>query len=160
MKIPFLLNKEDQEYINQEKKHYENPKAASIEILKFIQNKYHWIPNHFINPIAKILHMSCSELEEITTFYSQIFRKPIGKNIIRYCDSIVCYINNYKIIQKKLEKLLQIHPGQTTQNKQFTLLPTCCLGKCDKSPVIMINNHTYTNVTPKKLPILLDQYKL
>ncbi|MCR3756215.1 MAG: NADH:quinone oxidoreductase subunit E [Candidatus Westeberhardia cardiocondylae] len=159
MNKKLFLDEQDKKIIEKEKKNYENPRAASIEVLKFIQKKYNWIPDELMNPIAKTLNMSSSELEEITTFYSQIFRKPVGKNIIRYCDSIVCYITGYEIIKKKIEFLLKIKPGQTTKNKKFTLLPTCCLGNCDKSPVIMINDNTYTNITPKKISLLLKKYK-
>ncbi|CEN32321.1 NADH-quinone oxidoreductase subunit E [Candidatus Westeberhardia cardiocondylae] len=159
MNKKLFLDEQDKKIIEKEKKNYESPRAASIEVLKFIQKKYNWIPDELMNPIAKTLNMSSSELEEITTFYSQIFRKPVGKNIIRYCDSIVCYITGYEIIKKKIEFLLKIKPGQTTKNKKFTLLPTCCLGNCDKSPVIMINDNTYTNITPKKISLLLKKYK-
>ncbi|MCR3755209.1 MAG: NADH:quinone oxidoreductase subunit E [Candidatus Westeberhardia cardiocondylae] len=155
----FTFNNEEKEYIKKEKENHENTKSAVIEIIKFIQKKYNWVSDEHINSIAKILNITNIELEEITTFYSQIFRKPIGKNIIRYCDSIVCYINNYKIVQKEIENILKIKPGETTKDKKFTLLPTCCLGNCDKSPVIMINNNTYTNMQPNKISMLLNKYK-
>ncbi|WP_255956312.1 YbhQ family protein, partial [Klebsiella pneumoniae] len=36
-------------------------------------------------------------LEELTTtFYSQIFRQPVGRHVIRYCDSVVCHITGYQ----------------------------------------------------------------
>jgi NADH:ubiquinone oxidoreductase subunit E len=37
-----------------------------------------------------------------------------------------------------------IRPGQTTFDGRFTLLPTCCLGNCDKGPTMMIDDDTHS----------------
>lgn len=154
----FCLTKNEINDIKKEQKCYKNNKAVCIEALKIVQKYRGWVSDNVIYEIAKILKISFSEIEEIATFYSQIFRKPVGKNIIRYCDSFVCYINGYKNIKKKIENTLKIKTGQTTQDKKFTLLPTCCLGNCDKSPTIMINEDTYILLTPEMIPDLLGKY--
>lgn len=158
-KLVFQLTDKEINEIKKEKKKYENPQAASIEALKIVQKKRGWISDNAIYAISKILKIPVSELEGIATFYSQIFRKPVGKYIIRYCDSFVCYITGYTSIKKRIEKILNIKPGQTTLDKKFTLLPTCCLGTCDKSPTIMINEDIYYFVTPEIILTLLEQYK-
>lgn len=154
----FYLTKNEINDIKNEQKHYKKNKAVCIEALKIVQKYRGWVSDNVIYEIAEILKVSFSEIEEIATFYNQIFRKPVGKNIIRYCDSFVCYINGYKNIKKKIENILNIKTGQTTQDKKFTLLPTCCLGNCDKSPTIMINEDTYILLTPEIIPDLLGKY--
>ncbi|HMI77124.1 MAG TPA: NADH-quinone oxidoreductase subunit NuoE [Buchnera sp. (in: enterobacteria)] len=140
-------------------KNYEEPRAVSIEALKIVQKTRKWVSDEAIVAIANILGISVVDVEGVATFYNQIFRQPVGENIIRYCDSVVCYINGYKSIQKILEKTLQIKPGETTIDNCFTLLPTCCLGNCDKGPVIMINEKIYFYLTPQLMINLLDSYK-
>ena len=54
---------------------------------------------------------------------------------------------------------LNIKPGQTTFDGRFTLLPTCCLGNCDKGPTMMIDEDTHSYLTPEAIPDLLEQYK-
>ncbi|MBX4293661.1 NAD(P)H-dependent oxidoreductase subunit E, partial [Mycobacterium tuberculosis] len=49
--------------------------------------------------------------------------------------------------------------GQTTFDGRFTLLPTCCLGNCDKGPTMMIDEDTHSHLTPEAIPDLLEQYK-
>lgn len=154
-----FLNDYEKKYIIQEKKKYEKSKAAVIEALKIVQKNHNWVPNEAIYEIAKILNISKIDVEEVATFYSQIFRQPVGRYIIRYCDSIVCYINNYKKILVNIEKHLCIKSGETTTDKKFTIIPVCCLGNCDKSPTIMINNDTYNNVSTKNIFSILEQYK-
>jgi len=58
-----------------------------------------------------------------------------------------------------LEDYLKIKIGETTKDNRFTLLPVCCLGNCDKSPTIMINEDTYSFLTPESIPHLLESYK-
>ncbi|UAJ65524.1 NADH-quinone oxidoreductase subunit NuoE [Candidatus Schneideria nysicola] len=155
----FKLSQAERDAIEQEKAHYEDVRAVAIEALKIVQKYRGWISDNAIIAIAMLLDIPSSDLEEIATFYSQIFRKPVGSHIIRYCDSVVCYITGYQCNKQLLEKMLDIQSGQTTKDGLFTLLPTCCLGNCDKSPVMMIDNKTYTNVKIQDIALLLEKYK-
>jgi len=145
--------------IQSQKKYYENCKAISIEALKIVQKKRGWVSDQAIYAISEVLQINPSELEGVATFYSQIFRQPVGRNIIRYCDSVVCFITGYKKIKIVLENYLKITIGQTTQDNRFTLLPVCCLGNCDKAPTLMINEDTHSCLTPDSIPHLLELYK-
>ncbi|WP_044035041.1 NADH-quinone oxidoreductase subunit NuoE [Buchnera aphidicola] len=157
--IKFKLTNEEIKEIENQKKYYENFRAVSIEALKIVQKKRGWISDQAIYAIAEILQINPSEVEEVATFYSQIFRQPVGRNIIRYCDSVVCFLTGYKEIKITLEKLLKIKIGETTQDNKFTLLPICCLGNCDKGPTMMINEDTHSFLTPESIPCILELYK-
>ncbi|AEH39695.1 NADH dehydrogenase I chain E [Buchnera aphidicola (Cinara tujafilina)] len=134
-------------------------RAVSIEALKIVQKNRKWICTDAILSIATILGISAEEVEGVATFYCHIFRQPVGRNIIKYCDSVVCFINGYLDIEKKLMQLLKIKIGETTQDGRFTLLPTCCLGACDKSPVLLINEDIHHNLTGDCISHLLEKYK-
>ncbi|WP_343128716.1 NADH-quinone oxidoreductase subunit NuoE [Buchnera aphidicola (Kurisakia onigurumii)] len=138
--------------------HYHTSRAAVIDALKIVQNRIGWVPDWGIHEVSKILNLSYSEVESIATFYSQIFRKEVGNNIIRYCDSVVCYIKGYKKIEKKLEDILKIKTGCTTIDKKFTLLPVCCIGNCDKAPTFMVNKELYSNVKITSIKKILGLY--
>ncbi|WP_367670657.1 NADH-quinone oxidoreductase subunit NuoE [Sodalis-like secondary symbiont of Drepanosiphum platanoidis] len=144
--------------IKKEMKYYETSRSIVVEALKIVQKNRGWISDEIIKSIAKILNISKTDVDSIATFYSQIFRKKVGKYIIRYCDSVVCYINGYINIEKKISKYLNINPGQTSKDKKFTLLPTCCLGNCDKGPSMMINEVTYMYLKPDKIKYILGKY--
>ncbi|WWP01772.1 MAG: NADH-quinone oxidoreductase subunit NuoE [Candidatus Dasytiphilus stammeri] len=154
----FILSLIEKNAIEHEIKHYETARSVSIEALKIVQKSRGWITEGAIAAIAEILKISTSDVEEVATFYSQIFRQPVGRHVIRYCDSIVCYINGYETIQAILKKKLNIQPGQTTTDNRFTLLPTCCLGNCDKSPTLMIDEDTYGPITPQDIIKILEHY--
>ncbi|QCI17564.1 NADH-quinone oxidoreductase subunit NuoE [Buchnera aphidicola (Acyrthosiphon lactucae)] len=157
--IKFSLTNEEINEIENQKKYYENFRSVSIEALKIVQKKRGWISDQAIYAIAEILQINPSDVEGVATFYSQIFRKPVGRNIVRYCDSVVCFLTGYEKIKIALEYYLKIKIGQTTKDNRFTLLPVCCLGNCDKSPTIMINEDTHSCLTPESIPHLLESYK-
>lgn len=153
-----ILTIEEKNKISKEKSNYENTHSIIIETLKIVQNKRRWISDDTIIAISKELNIPDHEIEEVATFYSNIYRRPVGKHIIKFCDSMVCYINGYKTIQKKIESHLNIKPGETTKNKLFTLLPTCCLGNCNYSPTIMIDQKIYGPVNTNLIIQILDKY--
>ncbi|URJ31652.1 NADH-quinone oxidoreductase subunit NuoE [Blochmannia endosymbiont of Camponotus modoc] len=154
----FQLSQEEYNAIQEECTHYEDMRSVSIEALKIIQKNHGWVPDEAIILVAKILCISAADLEGVATFYNQIFRQPVGRHIIRYCDSAVCYLVGCEKIKNTLTYLLNITVGSTTSDNRFTLLPTCCLGICDKAPVIMIDKDIYPCIVPEKITKLLGQY--
>jgi len=83
---------------------------------------------------------------------------PVGRHIIRVCDSMTCYIGGHESVLDSLRQHLGIEPGQTTGDGRFTLIPVCCLGNCDKAPALMIDDDTYGDVTPGGVLQLLEAY--
>lgn len=154
----FALSEAERSAIEHEIHHYEDSRAASIEALKIVQKARGWVPDGAIGAIAELLGIPASDVEGVATFYSQIFRVPVGRHIIRVCDSMTCYIGGHESVLERLRTLLGIAPGQTTADGRFTLIPVCCLGNCDKAPALMIDNDTHGDVTPEGVAALLEGY--
>lgn len=155
---PFVLSEHEKHEIEHELTHYPDPRAASIEALKIVQKHRGWVPDGAIAPVARLIGMGAAELEGVATFYSLIFRKPVGRHVIKVCDSISCFLTGYDELQGALEKKLGIRHGQTTADGRFTLLPICCLGNCDHGPTLMIDDDTHSDVTPEGLDKILGAY--
>lgn len=154
----FILTKDEHLAIKKEILHYEEPRAAAIEALKIIQNSRGWVADGAIHEIAKVLGISASDVEGVATFYSQIFREPVGRHIIRICDSMTCYIGNYEQLLSSIQNKLDIKLGGTTADNRFTLLPVCCLGNCDKAPVLMVNGDTFGGSQLLDIDAVLEDY--
>ena len=154
----FVLSETERSAIEHEMHHYEDPRAASIESLKIVQKQRGWVPDGAIYAIAEILGIPASDVEGVATFYSQIFRSPVGRHVIRVCDSMTCYIGGHESLLERIKDQLAIVPGQTTADGRFTLLPVCCLGNCDKAPAVMIDDDTYGNLDANGIAQLLESY--
>ena len=154
----FVLSDTERSAIEHEMHHYEDPRAASIEALKIVQKERGWVPDGAADAIGAILGIPASDVEGVATFYSQIFRQPVGRHIIRVCDSMTCFIGGHESILGSIKSQLGITPGQTTADGRFTLLPVCCLGNCDKAPALMIDDDTFGNVDAGSVAQLLEAY--
>lgn len=109
--------------------------------------------------IAEQLGIPMSDVYGVATFYSQFALVPKGKHIISVCMGTACYVRNIEKIMEKLSEELGIAPGETTQDKHFTLEATRCIGCCGLAPVIMIDDQVYGRLTPDDVPDILDKYK-
>ncbi|WP_280547089.1 NADH-quinone oxidoreductase subunit NuoE [Halomonas sp. 11-S5] len=154
----FILEAEDRRAIAHERDHYEQPQAACIEALKIVQHRHGWVPDAAIPAIAEVLGVGPADVEGVATFYSLIFRQPVGRHVILVCDSSSCFLNDYEELRDALSERLGIGFGQTTADGRFTLLPVCCLGACDRGPALMIDDHTYGPVDPGDVADLLEGY--
>ncbi|MCF6783204.1 NADH-quinone oxidoreductase subunit NuoE [Stutzerimonas stutzeri] len=155
----FALSEAERSAIEHEMHHYEDPRAASIEALKIVQKARGWVPDGACDAIGKILGIPASDVEGVATFYSQIFRVPVGRHIIRVCDSMTCYIGGHESVLDSIKNEIGIEPGQTTADNRFTLIPVCCLGNCDKAPALMIDDDTFGDVQPGGIAQLLEAYQ-
>ena len=154
-----MLTEEEKKEILEEVKQYPYPSVACIDALKIVQNHRGWVSDESVREIARILTMSDEEVDSVATFYSRIYRKPVGRNVILLCDSVSCMIMGYGSVYDYLSKQLGISFGETTIDGRFTLLPISCLGDCDHAPVMMINNDHFNNLTINKVDELIGSYK-
>ncbi|WP_312703470.1 NADH-quinone oxidoreductase subunit NuoE [Stutzerimonas nitrititolerans] len=155
----FVLSETERSAIEHEMHHYEDSRAASIEALKIVQKARGWVPDGACDAIGEILGIPASDVEGVATFYSQIFRVPVGRHIIRVCDSMTCYISGHESVLDSIRNEIGIEPGQTSTDGRFTLIPVCCLGNCDKAPALMIDDDTFGDVQPGGVAQLLEAYQ-
>jgi len=154
----FVLSEAERSAIEHELHHYEDSRAASIEALKIVQKQRGWVPDGAIPAIAEILGIPGSDVEGVATFYSQIFRQPVGRHVIRVCDSMTCFVGGHESVVQSISRQLGIGLGETTPDGRFTLLPVCCLGNCDKAPALMIDDDTFGGVQVDGVGALLESY--
>lgn len=154
----FVLHPEDRQAIEHEREHYEQPQAACIEALKIVQRRHGWVPDAAIPAIAAVLGIGAASVEGVATFYSLIFRQPVGRHVILICDSSSCFLTDYEALRDAFSVELGIGFGETTPDDRFTLLPVCCLGACDRGPALMIDDDTYGPVSPDDVADLLEGY--
>lgn len=138
---------------------YPDKKAVGLEALKIVQKHQGWVSDESLLAIAKYLDMSPHDLEGVATFFNLVFRRPVGKNVILFCDSVSCWIMGCDEMKAHLSKSLGIEYGETTEDGEFTLLPVPCLGDCDRAPVMMIGDNQHRNLTKEKIDQIITSAK-
>ncbi len=133
--------------------------AVSVDALNIVQRHRGWVSDEAVKDIAVMLDMTPDELDGIATFYSFIFRRPVGRHVILVCDSISCWVMGYNPLLDLLKSRLGISFGETTVDRRFTLLPISCLGACDRAPAMMVDDDLYGPVTQGAMDAILGEYK-
>jgi NADH-quinone oxidoreductase subunit E len=135
------------------------PRSAGIEALRVLQRYRGWITEESLQDLAGLLGLGVDELEGLATFYTRLFRRPVGRHRVWYCDSASCWIMGCVGLRAALQEHLGIAPGQTTPDGRFTLLPTVCLGSCDRAPVLAVDDDLYPAPNAESLSSILDAYE-
>jgi NADH:ubiquinone oxidoreductase subunit E/NAD-dependent dihydropyrimidine dehydrogenase PreA subunit len=136
-----------------------DPRCGNLlPMLKKAQEKSHYLSGKFMGKIADLLNLSMSEVYGVSTFYSFLSTKPLGRNVIRVCKSVPCHLQGSQMILQSIEDELGIKPGEATRDKKFSLELTNCIGACDRAPAMLLNQDVYGNLTPKKIFGILQKY--
>ena len=153
-----MLSEEERQEIEREILRSGVKRGASLEALRIVQQYRGWVSDE-IHATAEILGMTSAELDAVATFYSLIFRRPVGKHVILICDTVSCWVAGYEKILERLTRRLGIGMNETSADGQFTLLAVACLGVCDRAPAMMIDEELYTDLTPEKVDEILGHYQ-
>lgn len=137
---------------------YETRAAASVEAMRIVQEGRGWVSDEALADVAAYLDVSASYLESLATFYSMIFRRPVGRHVIMVCNSACCWMEGSEQLVRELGERLDVDLGETTSDGRFTLLPVVCLGACDQAPALMIDWNLHGRVTPDGLASILELY--
>ena len=156
---PRELTAEEIKEIEHEMTLYPDKRAVGLEALKIVQKYQGWVSDESMAAISRYLDIPVSDLEGVATFFNLIFRRPVGKHVILFCDSVSCWIMNCESMRKHINEKLGIDYGETTEDGLFTFLPVPCLGDCDRAPVMMVGPDLHRNLTPESIDKLIDEYR-
>jgi NADH-quinone oxidoreductase subunit E len=135
-----ILSFEEIAEINAEMSHYPDKSALAIEALKIVQKHRRWVSDECLVAVAELLDMSPSQLEAVATFYNLIYRQPVGKTVIHYCNSVTCWMLGGERVGERLCRHLNVGLGEMSADGEYTILPIVCLGACDHAPVALVGD--------------------
>ena len=154
-----MLPDDIKESLEEKIAHADHRREMVVDVMLALQEHYGYLSDEAVAEVAALLEMSSLEVEELATFYTFIYREPVGKYVIHVCDSLICWMDGYESIKNYLCQKLDIKVGATTADGLFTLLPVCCIGYCDLSPAMLINRKVYGHLSPEKIDSILEKLK-
>lgn len=132
--------------------------GSLIPVLQETQNILGYLPTVVQNYVAQGLNLAPSDVYGVVSFYSFFTMKPRGKHVIRICLGTACYVKGGNKISAAIQKQLKVEPGETTEDRQFSLELVRCVGACGLAPVVVIGEDTYGQVDPGKTSELIQPY--
>lgn len=141
-------------------------REAVIPILTDLNRDFGHIPADAFHEVRRQLRLaedgalvSESQLFSVASFYHMLSTKPMGRHVVRFCESAPCHVmGGRELIQAVIDEL-QIQPGQTSPDNRWSLVTTSCLGVCGVGPVLLVDDDIYGNLTPVDLPGIFSRYE-
>jgi len=133
-------------------------RESLIPILQDIVEKHNYLTDEAMVEVAKELEISAAEVYGTASFYTFLDTQVRGKYVIRVCKTITCSMKGKDEIVQTLEDMLKIKVGETTSDRNFSLIETNCIGWCHKAPAMLINEIPYTELTPEKVVEIIKGY--
>ena len=138
---------------------YPQKEAAILPLLHITQQEFGFISPDSEKRVADILGIKPIRVREVVSFYTMLNTGPVGKYHIQVCSNLTCSLMGAESLLEYLQEKLKIAPGETTEDKRFTLSTVECLGACEEAPCMMVNSDDYGDLNKKKIDEILDGLK-
>ena len=146
------------QFIEKFQKEEKHPESKLIAVLHKIQDRFGYLEKDKLRAVAHLMQIPEAKVSGVASFYHYFRLIPRGKYLISVCTGTACFVKGADKIIKKLEEELGIKSGETTKDGLFTLEAARCLGACALAPVVKIGEDMHSQVTPDKIPAILEIY--
>ena len=130
-----------------------------IPLLQEIQEETGLISEDAIVKVGNLLKMSTTKIYGLATFYDQFRFIPAGKIHLKICHGTTCFLNGSSSIIKRIKDELDIDPGQTTRDGNFSYEIVSCMGGCNNGPVIYLNGEYYNHIKAEQIPEFISKLR-
>ena len=137
----------------------EQRRSAVLPALYLAQYQQGYITANAIRHVAELLGITRADVEDVVSYYTMFYTRPVGKFVINVCRTLSCAVNGAERVTEALRETLRIAPGETDAAGTFTLVEVECLGACDRAPVVMVNDAWHESLRPEDVPKLIDDLR-
>ncbi len=138
---------------------HRNDHGGLIGILQEVQSAYGYLPREVLEKVAEGTGRSLVDVYAVATFFKAFSLKPRGKHLVRVCLGTACHVRGAGGVRDGLARVLGIQPGETTADGQFTLETVNCLGACALGPIVMVDQHCFSQVDGAKVTEIVDKFR-
>ncbi len=158
---PFTFTPENRARLDEIVTRYppEQSRSAVLPALYLVQHQQGYITGSAMRHVAEVLRVTPADVEDVVTYYTMFYTKPVGRFVLSVCRTLSCAVNGAERVVEEICHALHIKPGETDASGTFTLVEAECLGACDRAPVIMVNDAWQELQRPEDIPALLEKLR-
>ena len=138
---------------------YRDENTPLIMILSDIQREYGYVPLEVQQIVSAKTGLAVADIYGVVTFYSFFSLKPKGKYVIGCCLGTACYVKGAQKIIDQFCEILNIKPGETSQDNLFTIDALRCIGACAAAPAVIINGKIYARVSVTGVASIIAEFR-
>jgi NADH-quinone oxidoreductase subunit E len=132
---------------------------ALIPLLQEVQDTQGYLSREAVVRIGRHLRLPASKVYGVATFYNQFRFQPLGRYHVQVCRGTACHVKGSQQTLQAIQRTLNIKPGQTSRDGQFSLEVVACLGACGLAPVMAVNGEFYAGATSDRVGRILKGFK-
>lgn len=128
---------------------------ALIPLLQDVQASQGYLSRDAVVRIGRHLRLPASKVYGVATFYNQFRFQPLGRYHIQVCRGTACHVKGSLSALSTIQRTLNLKPGQTTRDGNFSLEVVACLGACGLAPVMAVNGEFHAGATAERVTKIL-----
>src|SRR5579863_2109876 len=134
---------------------YEHKRSALLPMMHIFQEHQGFVSLDAMNAAAEMLEMTPAEVEAVVSFYTLLYRRPVGKYMLQVCRGLACSINGAEDIMAYFREKLGVGHLQTTPDGLCSYEEVECLAACDRATCMEVNLEFVYDLTPQKIDEML-----
>jgi len=138
---------------------HRDQRGGLISILEGVQAKYGYLPESALRLVADRTGRSLVDIYGVATFYRTFSLVPRGRHLCSVCVGTACHVRNSPAVVEELQNQLGVKPGETTEDREFSLETVNCLGACALGPVVVVDGHYFPQVNTRQIDEILAKTK-
>lgn len=154
-----MLSEKTKQAILDLQKKYPEKRSALIPALHLAQAETGYLPREVQNEVAALFGIEPNEVNAVVTFYDMFFEEPVGKHLLHVCKNVSCMLRGGDQLLTHLCRRLNVEPGGTTADGEFTVIPSECLAACDLAPMMLADEKVIGPVKEEEIDQILAEAK-
>lgn len=137
---------------------FEEAQELILSALQEVNEQYGWVSPEAAEIVARQLNTTATRVYGLLTFYADFRTEPRGNHHMLICHGMSCYVLGSQQLVQTMQERFGVDDGETTADEQLSVqVVNGCLGVCDLSPIVKIDDDYHGPVTPESLTILVNQ---
>lgn len=137
---------------------FEEAQELILHALQEVNEQFGWVSPEAAEIVAQHLGTSATRVFALLSFYADFRTEPRGHHHLLVCHGVSCYIMGSQKLVQTLQDDYGIEDGETTPDEQLSVhVVNGCLGVCDRSPLVKLDDEYAGHVTPETLNDLIQR---
>ena len=146
--------------LNRVLERYPTKQAALLPALWMVQRAHGWVSDDAMAEVAEVLELTPAYVKGVVTFYTMYHQHPVGENFVQICTTTPCNLCGAEdVVRAFLRHTGCEELGATSPDGKFTVIEVECLGACGFATPVLVNDDFLEDVTPEKVPEIVNQYR-
>jgi NADH-quinone oxidoreductase subunit E len=134
---------------------YEQKRSALIPLAHLFQEHEGYVSADAQAAIAYLVGEPLAVVESTISFYTLLFRKPVGKYMVQICRNLSCMLNGADGIMAYAREQLGVAHLETTDDGLISYEEVECLAACDRAPCAQVNLEFVYDLTRESVDAMI-----